>query len=113
MKGYFMSFLVGILATVVMPLVVNSQDNIPMDFNRSEAKIKAFELADRFNDLSQLKDTQGQNLEGRFLDLFGLNAQLLLDFHAKNIMKHSVTALTNSDYRFALTIFYVWVRPVC
>ena len=84
MKGYFMSFLVGILATVVMPLVVNSQDNIPMDFNRSEAKIKAFELADRFNDLSQLKDTQGQNLEGRFLDLFGLNAQLLLDFHAND-----------------------------
>ncbi len=32
----------------------------------------------------------------------------LLDFHAKNIMKHSVTALTNSDYRFALTIV-----PVC
>ncbi|NNM60389.1 MAG: MFS transporter [Legionellales bacterium] len=32
----------------------------------------------------------------------------LLDFHATNIMKHSVTALTNSDYRFALTVV-----PIC
>ena len=83
MKGYFMSFLVGILATVVMPLVVNSQDNIPMDFNRSEAKIKAFELADRFNDLSQLKDTQGQNLEGRFFGSIWTECATVVGFSCK------------------------------
>jgi MFS family permease len=29
---------------------------------------------------------------------------LLLDYHATHIMHHSVDALTNSDYRYALTV---------
>ncbi|MBP6311709.1 MAG: hypothetical protein KA408_05525 [Flavobacteriales bacterium] len=80
MKGCPLSFL--FLAVVLVPLGVNAQDKGSMELNRAQAKIKAFDLATRFGDLSQLKDTQGNNLEGEFLDLFGLNAQLLLDFYA-------------------------------